>query len=267
MGINPERRMTFNRLLRLTGEITDLGEEPTTDDYVHAEPPSIETGLYIGPRDPRFASGEQLVRVGVPAHPVTATTRDFGVVFPSDEFSVVARSPRDFARHTEARTRNANLVNDNRDEVDEKVRRSVIHALDSKVKSISKLSIDLGTERTALLSLYRDLNYSWQAHHKVRNLAKLRIFADEKIHETAELATINLEMDTVAIKGLHRAIKKNLYGGNRSHARTAFNWQRYIKMVGTHTKAKLEKADISQRMCEKELDRYKYRLTSGQHAA
>ena len=261
-----EDRITLGRLISLAGQDLVILPEPETADFKHADPSDIENGLYIPYGHPIYASAQQLVRVGI--NPASRPSlENTGVVFPSSEFQTVARNPRDFARHIEAQTRNANESNPDRDEVNRKVGRSVGHALSTKITSISALDAQIKQDMVTMRSLYRDLNSSWIAHYKVKNLEPKRALADDKIHEVAEISTINLNLGTVAIQGLHLAIKKNLYGGNRTHAEVAYNWQKYIKLVGRHMGAKVHKLEVSEAMCRDEFSRYKYFLEPEARAA
>lgn len=264
--VSGEDRITLNRLINLAGQDVNVTPEPEIRDFENAAPVAIERGLYIPYKDPRYQRAQQMVRLGVDAT-TSPTLHNVGVVFPSSEFHIVARNARDLARFTEARTRNANKDNPDRDEIRQKVGRSAGHALFEKITDIFGLNSQIKDELTVMRSLYRDLNSSWQAHYKSKNLEKKRAFADERIHETSETSTINLNLGSTAIKGLHRAIKKNLYGGNRTHAETAFNWQSYIKLVGRYMGARVHKLELSQTMCEEEFAKYRHFLEPQAEAA
>jgi hypothetical protein len=265
-GVSDEDRITLSRLIRLASQDAAVHPEPQEADFEQATPHAIEHGLYIPYSDPRYHSAEQLVRLGVDTMG-TQTPQHRGVVFPSSEFYVVARNARDLARHTEAKTRNANKNNPDRDEVRQKVGRSVGHTLSGKIESIVGLSSHIKEEVKVMRSLYRDLRSPWQAHYKVKNLEKKRVFADERIHETAEVSTINLNLGSSAVKGLHGAIKKNLYGENRTHAQTAHSWHSYITLVGRYMGARVHKLDLSKAMCKEEFARYQHFLEPEVQAA
>jgi hypothetical protein len=189
------------------------------------------------------------------------------VVFPSDEYPIVARNARDLARSTEARTQAANESEPNRDQVRQKVGRSVAHTLNAKISSIATLNAQLTEDRETMRSLYKDLRSSWIAHYKVKNLDKKRAFADEQIHEAAEVSSLHLNLGTTSVQGLHRAIRKNLYGGNRTHGQIAEKWRSYINMVGSYMGARIYKLDLSQNMCEQEMSRYEHFLRPEERAA
>lgn len=238
--IDWDRRTTFNRLLIAT--CAEIGAVTCTRDVSAgiAEPPIIERGLYIDRADTRTATAEQLYD---------------GVVFPSDEFTVISRSPRDLTKHVRSRTREANKTLFDRDEADQKVGRSAAHALETQSTKLSRYIATMADKRLKLLSLLKDIDPPHGVvHFKAKNLERVRKNTDEAIHETAEVASINLNFDTTAIKGLHNVIRYNLYGTNQ--ARRMQYWRRYVVMTGRHTKAKIVAAGNSQTACERELRIY-----------
>ncbi len=259
-GLEPDSRITLGRLARLAGEGAEIQPEPTVSEYESAEPETINRGLYIPYNDSRYTAAQQLVRLGVDPTARPFVQQNVGVVFPASEFHVVARNARDLANHTAAVTRRANESVEDRDEVHAKVGRSIAHALTSKIDSLDDLDNRLKTERATLRSLHKDAGSAWQAHYKVKNLEPKRKFADERIHEATEVAAINLNHGTITVKGIHRVIKKRLYGSNQSQAEIGHNWQRYIRMVGVYTGARIHKISLSKDMCESELYRYQHFL-------
>ena len=206
-----------------------------------AEPNIIERGLYIERPDPRHRTAEQLYG---------------GVVFPAGEFMVVARSPNDLARHVRSGTREANMTVVDRDEVDEKVGRSAARSLKSNITRLARYTASMSEKRLKLLSLIHDIDPPLGVvHFKARNLDRLRKKVDLAIHETAEVATISLDLDTSAIKSLHKVNRYNLYGSNNQQRRMSY-WRKYILMTGKHTKTKMEAASGSINACERELKVY-----------
>jgi len=254
-GVGEEDRITLGRLIRLAGEPLDFTFEPSIEDFDHSAIPAIERGLYIPYYDTRYQSAKQIIRLGVrPDMP--ANGGNVGVVFPADEYHIVARNARDLATHTEARTRRANESNDDRDEVRQKAGRSAAHVLAGKIAGMARFKAELLSDQKMLRGLYRDLGSSWIGHYKVKNLERHRVATDEKIHEAAEVSSINWNFGTGAVKGLHKAIKRNLYGGNKTHAEIARTWRDYITMVGLYAGAKILKVELSQNMSETELEKY-----------
>lgn len=239
--IDWERRTNFNRLLERT--CAGLGYIPLTRDVGAgiAEPKVIGQGLYIDVSDRRYRNAEQLYE---------------GVVFPSREFKFIARNPRDLAKHTKSGTREANKTLSDRDEAYQKVGRSAGHVLETQITRLTRYAATMSEKRLRLLSLVRDIDPPLGVvHYKAKNLEIVRNEVDEAIHETAEVATINLNFDTTAVRGLHKVIRYNLYGSSDQERRMAY-WRRYIVMTGKHTRAKLNAATTSKIACERELTIY-----------
>jgi len=258
-GISGEDKITLNRLIKLAGQ--DIAASLP----IEAVPPSIATikgGLYIPPHDSRYAKAQQLVKVGV-----FEGTEKLGVVFPADEFPKVARSPRDLARHMQARTRRANEANEDLDDVFEKTGRSAGHVLEDKIVAMGALSMELTADQDFLRKMRTEVGNSWIAHYKSKNLERHRVRTDEMIHDTADIAAINLNPGSTEIKRLHDEIKKLLYGGNHSHAEIAQIWHEYITLVGKYIGMRLNKIEVSVKLTGEELAYYQPFLDRKQVAA
>jgi len=258
-GISGEDKITLNRLIKLAGQDI-MASLP-----IEAVPPSIATikgGLYIPPHDSRYAKAQQLVKVGV-----FEGIERVGVVFPADEFPKVARSPRDLARHMQAKTRRANEANEDLDDVFERTGRSAGHVLEDKIVAMGALSMELTADQDFLRKMRGEVGNSWIAHYKSKNLERHRVRTDEMIHDTADIAAINLNPGSTEIKRLHDEIKKLLYGGNHSHAEIAQIWHEYITLVGKYIGMRLNKIEISVKLTGEELGYYQPFLDRNQAAA
>lgn len=262
-GLDPETRISLNRLLSLVGKTVTFGKEPSTEDYFHAETGYINHGLFIHPTDKRYANAQHIVTLGVQTPNKGVRTKDYGVIFPSTEFQIVARNSRDLGRHTVNATHKANLGLADRDQARQKDMRSAGHVLISKMDAQKRLEGRLVSDLTDLRIVHGDLiKPPLSTRYYARNLEKKRALADEKIHETVEVATIHHDINSSAVTGLHRAVRKKLYSGNYSQAERTFNWMRYLTVTGIYTAAKLEKLGMSQAMCKQELKKYQPYLES-----
>jgi hypothetical protein len=259
-GVAGEDRITLGRLIKLAGE-------GIYEPWQHEEPAIsfINQGLYIHPQDPRFARAQLLVRSGVDLQ--SNDPKNFGVVFPPEEFRTVARSPRDLVRHMQAVTRRANETNEDPDDVAERTGRSAGHVLTEKMAAMAALSGTLEGRQAFLRKMYKELRSPWIAHYMSKNLERHRGSVDEMIHDTADLATVNLNLCSEALKRMHVGVKKKLYGGNRTHDEISKEWQAYITLVGRHIGMRLLKVDASVRLCEVELSTYQPYLDRKQQAA
>lgn len=266
------RKITLRKLVwALSGEENIAADYASEPDLSLATPVSIESGLYIKAGDPRFADAEGIVTISS-RHATEAAKQalkderagkqpkvppiNTGIIFPSDEFSVLGYYPKALARHQRTKTRRANRTNPDRDEAKEKVGRSAGHTLEGYIKGMNTLEGTLLDERAVLMSLYRDLTTPiWQARFKARNLDRRRKQADETIHNTAETASINLNLGTTAVEGLHRAIRANLYRRG-TQDQLAENWLSYIVMTGRYAAARIDRLTSLVATAQEELTRY-----------
>lgn len=269
LDIDLGRKLTLRRLTALyAGDLALPAEEITEVAAVNATPATLEDGLYIARDDARFKTAESLVFVDSKyateeakaasrtGEPTKVPPIDTGVVFPAYEFKLVGHHPRALGKHTRNRARNANAGNPDRDEADEVVGRSGGHALERYLGGMETVQERLVSERQVLRSLLKDLiSPAWQAHYKGRNLEKRREETDDKIHEAAEIATVNLNLGNTAINGLHAAIRYNLYGQAPEDQQTNW-WKRYIIFVGRYTSARIDRLTSASESCKDELKRY-----------
>jgi hypothetical protein len=268
-GIENEQRISLARLIGAVGTTITFGAEPTVQDYAHAEAGFINRGLYIHRSDDRFATAQHMVTLGVGPNNAAKTVADFGVVFPSNEFPIVARNSRDLARHTVNTTRRARLDRLDRDETTAAAMRSAGHALIAKMDSQRKLSAHLAADLADLRILYKDLvSPVLTTRYYAKNLDKKRVIADERIHETAEVAMINIpDINSAAVTGLHKTLRKKLYGGNYSSTEITYNWMRILAMTGTYIGARIHKIDLSHTDCASQLTQYQPYIESKRQLA
>lgn len=262
-SVDPSSRITLVRLAGLYGrnlgptdgadQGSDIILEVEEEDFKRAEPRAIEQGLYIPRHDSRYRdpATEQLVRI-TPEH----NKMQLGVVFPVNEFHVVARSAPDLAKHVMAKTRRANAGNPDHLAVESTVGRSAAHALDTKIQGLNKLENELIENRNSLLiPLYRDTRRIWQSHFKAKNLDKKFKQFQEQYHQTIETACINLGYGTTTVKALHRAALSRQSRRGTTHERNQ-RLQEDIVLLGRYTTARRAKIVISKNQCEQELAYY-----------
>lgn len=260
LELDPEKRIGIARFMPIASSVVHHGLEPDPEAYEAAEKASIIRNIYIPPTDARFDTAHQLVRIGVPFRSTQTLSSHYGVVFPSTEFQAVARSPKDLGRHVINITQRARLAQGDRDEAISTAMRSAGHALQSKIHSQSRLLEQYEEELAQLRQFYGDFIRP-RTSRKAKNIEKNRAFCDEKIHEMAELSGINSDLTSIAVTGMHRALRRNLYSGNFSRAQFAGNWKTYLAMVGFYHHAKGYKIKVSREICERELaDKYQIYL-------
>ena len=121
--------------------------------------------------------------------------------------------------------------------------RSAVHLLDSKIVAIHGLRKELTEERRLWISLRGQLRTGRWGHYKGKNITKHRRDVDERIHDTADLAALNLDSEFYKMPGVHRAIYKELY--DEPEAQRLANWKNYLAMLLAHSRGMHEKTILS----------------------
>lgn len=258
----------------LSGAGDEAEREPartfSVDDLARAVPGAIEGGLYI----PRFGPVWQTAegKVDVPYDFASEDAKnarwlirsgkttpikpsDITIIFPSEEAKQIGYYAKALADRTKTSTRAANRDLPDRDEVNEKVDRSAHHQLEGYVKKMTALEKGLVSERGVLRSLFRDMSSHWQAHYKARNLDKRRKGVEERLHLTVETSATTLKLEDTAVRGLHRAIRHNLYGHLTQDEQEQM-WTMYLLMIGRYTTNKLDRLVSHIDACKKEMETY-----------
>lgn len=263
-GIDPEQKVNMTTLTGRMGENfgpvpTDIRRDPLLDVYPQnfqvAHVNAIESGLYVPPNDLRTRREEDLlITIGHQACELNikgVVPRNAGVVFPRSEYKKVARNAADFAKSIRAGVLQNNIGPD-QEEARAKASRGATEALQGMLTGMDTLEGSLLAERQLLEKVYRQNKTSWQAQYKAKNLDKLRKNADELIHEAADTAAITLNLGTVALAAMHRAITSNLYRrGSRSELN--YRWREYTAMAGRYSNARRGKVWQSRADCEEQL--------------
>ena len=274
IGVNPEARVNLSTLVGAYGELFNKDALVTTaqsdhalhvfnNDFHRARPENIRLGLYIPPTsDYTRRAQDSLITISHQPCKLEAkgvVGQNVGVVFPPDEFKVVARNAADFVKTVKNKTRAANKHEIDREEVTEKQKRSAAHAMRSKIISLDQLEEEIVQERIVLGKVYRQTKSTWGAQYKAKNLDRDRKQADELIHETAEIAGTTFNLGTVAMSALHRAITSNMY---RRGSRTDLNhhWAQYVELTGQYANARRGKIWQSRADCLQQLGKYAHSL-------
>lgn len=241
--INYGRRLTFGRLIAQSALAEGVPEDYATQaDLFRARPDQLVSGLYVLPQDPRYRDAELRIK---------------DTIFPSQEFHVIARSPEDLARKVKATTRRARTSHPDRDETERAINRSAAHALKTKLEHTGRLGDQWHRRRWLLSSLAVDLGGTYP-HFKGKNLEDRREEVDKLIHQTVEVAAVNQPgWNNIAVEGLHRAVKCNLYRKNTSPEHRIARWLGYMKLVDRHTRAKIQIADQATLYTNREFQKYK----------
>lgn len=241
-GINYERRLTLARLIAVTSDNLNMPVGYAADeDLLRSRPNELQSGLYIMRDDPRYEDAELRIN---------------NVVFPSHEFPKLTRSPQDLARQMMANTRRARRGDPDRDETEHAAHRAAGHALEAQIVASRGLAAQMLERRQLMASLAKDLSGTWP-HYKGQNLELKRAELDRVIHETAEVAAVNMpDMDNLAVQGLHRAIRLHLYRPDISLPHRRARWTGYMQLVARHSRAKQQVAEQKADFATREFRKY-----------
>lgn len=257
--ISHEQRLSLKRLLGIIHDQIQPTPRAEVKDFEAATAASLKNNLLISPSSPTFHTAQHTSRLGVKLnHNPEKMTGDFGVVFPPNEYYVVAHNPAGLGFHTVNRTRRSREQDADRQGSGRASMRSAGHALIQKRHSQAQLGRRLNSELAVMVRLAVDLRTTLRSRFKLKNLEPMRVLADEKIHETVEVACLNLPESSSKnqmIEGRHVAVFEELYGDMSSNKR-AQNWVTYLGLTCLHTYAKLYKLRLSYERCGQELGRY-----------
>ncbi|HSW85314.1 MAG TPA: hypothetical protein VLF79_01705 [Candidatus Saccharimonadales bacterium] len=234
IGVDPEQRLPLYDLVSTEAAFVPRDVELSAECRFRANPDYLEKGLYIPQDDPIFYTASQTIRIGTHESSDNKTEARMAVVFPSDEYTIIDRDPI----------------------VSEKPSSLSLFALSKKIGAQTRLVKQLASERKDAISLHRAVDKQ-NNRYKAKNLERRRAEADEKFHETAELASLNLGLDRITVNGLHRAIRARLYAGNYSHDEFTNNWLGYIVMIGRHNAAKMYKLQLSIAQSERDFSMHR----------
>lgn len=268
-GIDPEQRINLPDLANAIGStmVPKAELEPMTDanldiyrnNFLAGSVERINSGLYIPPNSVGFKNADLVVVIGHQPCGLDdkgVVDRRMGVVFPKEEFKIVARNARDFVKHVKARTYAANSSEMDRESVEQKANRAAARSMRLKMTELNSLESSLVEERDLLIEVYRQAKGTkLGAPYKAKNLDKIRKQADEIIHNVAETSSINRNMGTVAVNAMHRAIMSKLHRGGSS-SQIAHNWAQYATMAGQYTSARRGKVWQSRRDCWAQFEEY-----------
>jgi hypothetical protein len=272
-NLEPDKRMNIAMLSGRIGAAIaasplGLDGDPVIDvsrvDYKQAYPKVLMEGLYFPVGDPRRArkSTRPRMMVVIGGANCTLTEEDApgvidrhdGVVVTGEERDKLVRSPAGLADTVEGKTLKKHGKNPNREHRDERVS---LHVVETMVKSMAKLEEldkELIYKRALLYSMNRDARLIWRTSYLGKNLDKKRREADEIIHDTIELAAINLGYDTQQVNAAHRADFSNRYRRGSS-SDLAQAWRLTTGLFGRYINAKRGKVNQSMNGCLQEIGR------------
>jgi hypothetical protein len=262
--INLDKRINLARLAMLYGRklgpLEGVGEDydylldVVAADFENASPDSINAGLFIAPDDPRYHDPltERLVRTGN----FKGDNPLWGVVFPQHQFSKVSRSPRGLTEQGMDKTREANSGEDDLPKVDATVGRTGGHIMERYIPQMEKVDKEIEIFETEILDpLTSQTRFNWQAHYKARNLDnKYRYFVEE-MHGALDTASLNLNIDTTALRGAHRALASRL-SRQRSTKEQNEALKPYLKLSKKYAKGRRDKVGRAIQYAQENLDAF-----------
>jgi hypothetical protein len=257
--LDPASRISALSLIDQTSPNIRFGQEPSLHDFRHSAVSYLNSGLYV-PTDEASRAGkdvEHIIEIGA-KRDVSQPREDkvksrFGVAFQPVEFKVLARSAPDLGRHLVVKTLEARRNHEDRSQRRDASKRAAGHGLQTKIAAMDSLSLDLSANNRVLYHLAEHLLHPDKIRVRLGRLEHELGLGVEKIHDTAEVASIYLGLDNLSTNGLHRAIKKHIWSGNySSQERGAFLFE-YLKMVGVHNLAKKHKVELAKHKAKQEL--------------
>jgi len=250
-GVPPEfdleKPMAIGHLLKVISDHVNLPEGYTTaEDLRRVEPPKIEAGLCFGTVEARQQDLKDVY---------------MGIGFTATQYLRIARSPRDLAVHTYARTQRANDKRPDterlgRDEAEATANRAAAHILQSYGLRIAEGINEFTEQRDYLLAMHKELQNPGWAHFKGTKLGEIIRVTSDIIHSDVEIAAVNLDWSGSMTEALQRAVHYNLYGWKGHSSKRISQWRQYVLMAGRHTKNQLIASQQAQRLTNKEFAKY-----------
>ncbi len=222
--IDFQRRIASSALIKL---VTDTAppdpSEVTERDLRVMSPNQISSGLYV----PEARSPQD-------------TPNSFkGVVFPADQFLVIARSPSDLARHTRTRTLRAHERTDDKYQADQSANRAAGHVLKSHLSKISTLETSLHNEEEKAALFSRELHGArgtgYYSHHSFEKLQPIKASVESAIFDALNVAATTHKWDKEKTERARKTILYQLYGID---SRRVKNWIGYTDVVKNYAHAR-----------------------------
>lgn len=218
-------------------EQLDIGPEA----FALASQNAIEGGLYRAKRPNPLIT---------PTIALTYFAQNIGqntsvyLALPPEEDKVIPSSPADYIKGVLDIATSAHEWEAGEEWVDELITRSGIHAADGKLIDIGELYDAHRDTRIKLAKLYRaarfNLHHPGLSHGETKDtasVAELLQFADEKIHQTAEISAKARGLNASERTDMHKAIVSNLYRQGRQQDRLR-HLMNYIVITGLYIDAR-----------------------------
>ncbi len=247
-SVDLDQPTNMSHIFRVISDHADLPFSYASVDAIEqVRPEHLERYLYVPPARALEADAVNVYR---------------GVVFPSDEFLQVAHNPGGLAARAKAAADKANRERPIEERQSEDVaratsRRAAGHALTGKVDGMGVLVGKLTERKVSLFSLVNELHDPQRVYAKAVELDALRQIGEEAIHDTIEVATLNMDgLSTTDIDDMHAAVRFNMYGHSGHNTRRLGYGLRYVIMASKHTRAKLGATEKSLEFTQAKLKPY-----------
>lgn len=257
--LSPEQRISVPRLLTVHAEHQIMRHHVSWRDILHASPRELRQGLYVHPQDPNYEDYKNLARIGVPVSPRKNTRlfpQHFGIIFPPDEFLIVAHNPRGMAERVYAKTDKVLKLGEVPSEREARSKRSAGHALTNKLFTQGRLAVLYTTEIDEYLKLKSDAIRKGGARMKAKNVDGMRGRADERLHQVVESVGERQSLTDKEIAGAHRAIRRRVYSGNYSADDRVYHFLEYLGVLRQYKAAELDKLKQASERVSEELKEY-----------
>lgn len=186
--------------------------------------------------DPEFLAQKLYIPQG--SHDREVNNAYLGVVFPSEQFTVVVRGPADLARAVWSKTMAANRLDSDKEEVTDRANRAVSHALGSRLVALESLRSQLGVELVTLREIHRELNAPGRSHFMAKNLHERMKNSEMSMIKLLKITAESNKWQKERMTTAQGTLNYLLYG-TTSNQRIK-NWRRYNLLAGKHVRARYE---------------------------
>lgn len=241
--VDLSRRMAASTIIKLTSEVLDLDPGSVTErDVKVMSPRVIVSGLFVPD--------------GVDTGDIPNAYK--GIVFPPDEFLIIARSPSDLARHTRVRTMSARSQTADIGAVEAASMRSAGHMLERKLAKLTSLREAILTEKSKISAFSGELhsanNTAFYGHYNAKNLMIIKAEVEGSIFRALHIAATTHGWDKEKLGRAESTLKFQLYG---KESRRVRNWINYTDMVRDYTHKRGAITNIVMRDVKTELKKYR----------
>lgn len=241
-ALDLDKRIAASRLIKLAMNISPPDPSEVTERDLRVMSPSrIVSGLYM-------PEGSK---------PADIPNSYKGVIFPADQFLLIARSSRDLALHTRSKSSKTHMQDDNKQSAGAAANRSAGHMLKNYVASLTTLEAAVADEekRIGIYSgeLHGANDTGFFAHFNGVNLQPIAASVETSIFDALNVAATTHKWDKEKLVRARKTVLYQLYGIDSSRVK---NWIGYTDMAKDYAHARRIIIGQAGRMAAIELAKY-----------